>query len=421
MRILFVSQYFYPENFSNNKIVSKLVERGHEVEVITGIPNYPAGKFFDGYGLFKRRKDTYNGATVRRVPILPRGQRSLFLLANYASFVLSASLRCLFLRRRAFDVVFSSAPSPATIAVPAIVAAKRMGVRHAFLLQDLWPQTPIAILKLKNRSVIRLLTAACKQIYERVDVMVVPSRAFIPEIEAIAPGLRYFYFPNSIEDFHRPQAKNPALRGELGLGESDFVIGFAGNMGEAQNIDAIIDAVKIASDPRIKILMVGDGRRRKALEARIATLGLQSHFRFVGSVPPEDVPRYLGSADATILTLASDAAFVGVIPFRLQTYLGCGKPILGHVSGESASIIAEAQCGLVSDPSDNAALAANLVKMASLREDELEQFGLAARSYAVNEFSEARIFDGIEKLLAELAANELPPESTSVAGAHPGR
>jgi colanic acid biosynthesis glycosyl transferase WcaI len=415
MRILFISQYFYPENFNNNKIVTLLVERGHQVEVLTGIPNYPAGKFFDGYGLLSKRTDVYNGAKIRRVPIVPRGRRSITLLANYASYMISASLRGLFYRRGQFDVILSSAPSPATIAVPGIFAAKRMGIPHAFLIQDLWPQTPIAILKLKNPTLVRMLTAFCRWIYNRIDVMVVPSRAFVPEIDAVAPGRRYYYFPNTIEAFHQPQPMDRSLRRELGFSDDDFVLGFAGNIGEAQNIDAIVDAVKLAARPEIKLLMLGDGRHRAALEARIAKLGLQSHFNFIGSVPSDQVPRYLSVADSAILTLAADAAFVGVIPFRLQTFLGCGKPILGHVGGESARIIKEADCGLVSDPSDAKALADNMIRMASMQGSQLAGLGAASRSYALREFSEKPVFDGLENLLSSMQEVPNSPASTFAA------
>jgi colanic acid biosynthesis glycosyl transferase WcaI len=213
MRILFISQYFHPEQFSNNNIVRFLRERGHDVDVLTAIPNYPEGKIFEGYGLFKNRTSDYHGAQVTRVPVIPRGQRNLLKLsANYISFALCGSVWALLPKFRKADVIFCSVPSPITMAIPAIAAKKLSGRPLVIWMQDLWPESVYAIVNIESGLAKRLLERLCKFIYQSADLTLVQSTHFETWILKYAPASRFGYLPNTVENYQRPLPANCVLR-----------------------------------------------------------------------------------------------------------------------------------------------------------------------------------------------------------------
>lgn len=398
-RILFISQYFFPESFNNNKVVERLCALGYQVHVLSAVPNYPEGRFYDGYGLLKRRNDTWGKASVRRAAVVPRGSNSVMLAFNYLSFVLSGTWEAWRLRNKEFDLVFSSAPSPLTIALPGIYFAKKKRIPHFFWVQDVWPQTPFSLLRIRNRMVRRAITAVCRYIYKNIDCLLIPSLSYEAEIESVQPSNKYHYFPNTLESYHRVEPVRRDLATKLSLAPDRLVIMYAGNIGKAQNVDAIVDAAMQIRANKVSFVILGDGRDLPSFKKRIVDSRLSDMFHFAGKVPAEVVPQYLSFADAAIVTLAPDPTFDSVLPFRVQTFLACGKPILAHARGETARVVHEAECGLVSDPEDPYSLARNIDAFAALpREERLNQ-GALARRYATTHFSEERVYTELEQLI----------------------
>ncbi len=405
MRILFVSQYFYPEQFSNNNIVRFLQERGHQVEVLTAAPNYPEGRFYDGYGPFKNRKGVYHGARITRVPVVPRGQRNLLKLSlNYLSFAATGAIWTAKRQFRDVDVIFCSVPSPITMALPAIAAKKMSGKPLVIWMQDLWPESVYAISDIKSPLFRKTLERTCRYIYRSADFTLVQSRNFEPWIRRYAPDSRFGYFPNTTEAYHRPLPADTALRASLSIPDDRIVITYAGNVGETQNFGVIIDAALTLRDAPVTFQILGDGRARGPSEERIAAAGLTDMFRFVGKVPAEKVPDYLSYSDAAILTLKDVDIFAATVPFRMQTFLACGKPVIASAEGAAGDIVDAAQCGFVSKPGDGGALAENIRRFIALPAAERQAMGQRARTYALDNFDRDKVFSYLETVLAAEAA-----------------
>ena len=406
-RVLFVSQYFDPEGVSNNKVVEALVSRGYAVDVWTAVPNYPEGRFFEGYGLFQRNAEIVRGARVRRLPVVPRGQSGIARLGlNAASFALSGSLRALFLRRGKYDVVFSSLLSPGSMGFPAAVAAWRMKVPHAQWVQDLWPQTAIQMLDIRQPLIVRAMTAAFDAMYARVSLFLLQSLAYRAALRLESRGTPWIFFPNTIESFHTPFPDASARKEAAGYAPEDCVLVYAGNMGTGQSIDTIIDAIVLADDARLKILMLGDGRDRERAQRRIDQLGLTSSFRFEGSVPAPIVAEHLSYADAALLTLREEPALAPTVPYRMQAYLGCGTPILASIAGEPARIISQFELGFVSAPGDADGLADSMKRIVDLDENERSRMSARARGYAVANYDAQTVYDRLDMALRALARRD---------------
>ena len=416
LKILFITQYFYPENFSNNKVVRNLVARGHEVTVYTAIPNYPEGKFYDGYGFMKRKRDTYEGARVERVSIIPRGQTPLQQIANFASFVVSASWRAIRLQRGEYDVVISSAPSPITLVIPAIVASRRLGVPHLAWIQDLWPQSPVELYNIKCPFIIKPLNALCRWIYRNATVLLVISKGFVPEIRKLAPDACIRFFPNFIENIHLPLPRRADLREDFNLDDNDFIVMYVGNIGMAQNVDLLIDAAVLLQDSTLHFVLLGDGRDRGRLEARITELGLNPQFHFVGTVLPEQVAEHLSYADAAALTLRNDPVLEPVVPYRLQTFLGCGMIVLASTEGESRRIVKTANCGFVSDPGDAAQFAQSILASRALSVTERQAMQHNSRRYALENYDETQVMNSLSKVLDDVVPTPVTSRTRRVDG-----
>ena len=402
MRILFVSQYFYPENFSNNKIVKDLVERGHDVTVLCGIPNYPEGRFFDGYGFFRKKKEDFFGAKIERVSLIPRGSSGVQLAVNYASFAVTGSWKALFMKFNQYDVIFCSALSPITIALPAMVAAWKTKAPCFLWVQDVWPHTPLEMLGLKSPFVKKPLEILCRWIYGAHNDILVPSLGYVDPIKLYASlNTRFHFFPNSIEEFHKPLPRTGVLARKLGITDKAFVVVYAGNIGVAQNAGVVVDAAALLKDASIHFVFLGEGRDKARIEKTVVDGDLEDQFHFLGEVSPEEVVEILAEADAAVLTLADQPVFHLTAPYRLQSYLGCGKLVLGSVGGESARIIEEANCGFVSPPGSAEKLAINIARAKNSTQEERQFKEKNARAYALTHYQQGRVMDALEELMLQ--------------------
>lgn len=403
MKILIVSQYFWPENFRINDLCKELTSRGHNVTVLTGVPNYPAGVVFDSYRNNPAAYDRYEGARIFRSPMLPRGKGGIRLVLNYMSFAIGASLVGLLkLRNRDFDVIFVFEPSPITVGLPAVLISKLAKAPIVFWVLDLWPETLSAIGVVKSPGVLNLVGKLVGFIYNNCTFVLGQSRAFLTNIHKYCvDSSKAIYFPSWAEDVFDSQV-SPAI--EVEHLPDVFNIVFAGNIGEAQDMPAVLNAAEcLKGNDRIRWLIVGDGRKSDWLAEEVKKRGLQNTFLLLGRFPVERMPSFFAHADALLVSLKRDPVFSMTIPGKVQSYLMAGLPILGMLDGEGASVISDANAGLTCAAGDGAGLAKAVLEMASMSRQERQALGHNGRAYAEREFGRQNLMSKLEGLLQEAA------------------
>lgn len=394
--ILVVTQYFYPENFRINDICLEWIKRGYEVTVITGIPNYPKGKFYKGYGFFRKRRKNYQGINIIRIPIIPRGKHSITLAMNYLSFVISGWLWKTFTRIKA-DIVFNFEVSPMTQALPAVWYAKRRKIPSFVYIQDLWPDNVQVVGGIQNRRVLKYLEKITNNIYRKSSKLLVTSESFKNTL--ISRGVsdkKIIYWPQYAENY---SMINPIEN----YYENYFKIMFTGNIGDAQGLEILPEVAILLSKEgyidKIRFILIGDGRNRNKLEERIDSLGIGKMFIFEGQKPSIEIPSYLAKADVAFLSFADKDLFRMTIPAKLQTYLVCGKPILGVAKGETKRIIDEADNGYCSNPGDTKALYDNIVKFLESNGSLMSKFANNSKLYADKKFNKNSLMDQFDHII----------------------
>ncbi|HMR84341.1 MAG TPA: glycosyltransferase family 4 protein [Niabella sp.] len=397
MRILIISQYFWPENFKINDIALGLVERGHQVSVLTGLPNYPLGKFFKGYSFFSK-DENWEGINIYRCKIIPRGKGGIRLFINYLSFVLFAKWKVKSLKQ-SFDTILVYMPSPVTVGLPAITASKLFNVPYYFWVQDLWPESLRAAGKINNRLILNLFEKITKKIYHHSKKVLVQSNGFKQYIEN--QGIcseKIVFLPNTTESFYgiRPLSLQHQL-----LLPSGFKVVFAGNFGKAQGLQTLMEAAEIIKnkDVDIKWVFLGDGRYRENLENIIKNKALESNVFLLGSFPATEMPAFFALADVLIVSLRKSEIFSLTIPSKLQSYMACGKPIIASLDGEGAKIVSESGAGFSSPAEDAETLAKIILKMYYLTEEERKEMGQNAIKYFNKNFERELLLDRLIEIL----------------------
>jgi len=402
LRILVVSQYFWPENFRVNDLVKEWVQRGHQVTVLTGIPNYPAGKVFDAYRDQPSDFASFEGAEVVRVPMLPRDSGGLRLMLNYLSFVVGGGVFGTWrLRGKPADVIFVFEPSPVTVGLPAVWLGKIKNAPVMFWALDLWPETLAAIGVVRSPRVLGWVGHLVRYIYNRCTLVMGQSRGFLGSIARYCDDkAKIRYFPSWAEDVFMDDSVKPAP--EVPEWTDGFTVVFAGNIGEAQDMPAVLDAAeRLKDNASIRWVIVGDGRKSDWLQAEVARRGLDKQVLLPGRFPVERMPSFYAHADALLVSLKRDPVFSMTIPGKVQSYLMAGIPLLGMLDGEGAAVIRDAQAGLTCEAGDGAGLAQAVLALAAMPTAERKQRGLNGRNYAQQEFGRAQLMDRLEALLAE--------------------
>lgn len=402
MHILVVTQYFWPENFRINDIVSGLHERGHQVTVVTGHPNYPSGNFTHGYSGRTVVQEQFEGIRIVRVPLLPRGQNSgLRLALNYLSFAVSGSLLAPRFAREHYDAIFVYEPSPMTVGFPAIALKRRTSRPIAFYVQDLWPESLVATGFVTHPLLLKLVEEMVRTIYRACDLILVTSRAFLPKVQRLGVhAKRTHYFPQYAEAFYQPQAAEPTWAAAQGI-PAGFTVMFAGNMGSAQDLFTVLRAAELTQADDINWVFIGDGSARAELEAQAADRGI-TNVHFLGSHPSDQMPRYFAQANALLVSLTADELFTLTVPAKLQSYLACGRPILASLDGEGAEIIREAKAGTVVPPQSPEKLAIGARGLKALSDEGREEMGRRGRHYFEQHFEREARLSELEELLAAL-------------------
>lgn len=400
MKILIVTQYFWPESFRINDLALGLKERGHEVTVFTGKPNYPAGKFSEGYSFFNKGTEMWNGIKVIRAPLIPRGKGGgVRLFLNFISFAFFGALKAYFLKIKT-DAIFVFEPSPITVGVPAIVLKRKTKARMAIWVQDLWPHVLTVSGGIKSQKVIKYADKFTRWVYSKCDKVLVQSHGFTEYLlQQNVPASKIMYYPNAGDKGFAPMARKPEYQQYF---TSKYNLVFTGNIGESQAFDTLLKAAVLikAENKDICWVIVGDGRMKDYVAGKVVEYGLQDNFKLIGRFPLEAMPYFYAYADALIMPLKNDPAISSTLPSKLQSYMACGKPIIGCIDGEGAKVIRDANCGLVAAGEDEKDLCKQVLHFFSLTGDERKVLGENSLSYYKKEFDLDSLIDKLITIIS---------------------
>lgn len=399
MNLLVVSQYYYPEQFRINDICKEWVKRGHKVTVVTGIPNYPQGKFYNGYGLLKKKKEEFDGVNIIRLPIIPRGKKTLTLMLNYISFVVSGFFFSKFTRKK-FDKVFIYEVSPMMQAYVGIWYAKRKKIDCNLYVMDLWPESIELATGLSNKTLIRLIGKMVDNIYKNCDTIFTSSQSFADTIEKRGHSREKIKFwPQYAEEFYKPIAVENEDLQEID-NDDYFKIVFAGNVGYAQGLDILIESAKILKQKKImaRFYIIGDGRAKKELQIEVKQNKLENYVRFIEKKPANEIPKYYSKCDMAFLSLKNDKISNQILPAKLQSYLACGIPILGCVGGETKKILEESQAGVCVEY-DAQEIVKTIEKIIKMKKEDYDNMKKNAIQFFKCNYDKTMLLDTMDKYL----------------------
>jgi hypothetical protein len=348
-KVLIVSQYFYPENFRINDIAIQLVKRGFDVTILTGLPNYPIGKYYQGFNIFKTKKDVdYQGVKIIRLPIFSRGKSKISLALNYLSFWFLGAIFSLFTRIK-FDLVFTYGISPIFQGSIANMYAKRFKVKSFLYLMDFWPYSIQAVDGINNKTILKLLGNISKNIYLKSDKIFISSQGYKEDLVKLGVDeSKIFYWPQYHEDFYKPVPVNFSLTQELNPNRFNFT--FTGNIGHAQGLDAFIEFIREyqtrLTQLKCHFNFIGDGRGKKDLQDFVALNKLNQLVTFIDSVPSLKIPQYLANSKVALLIIKDNTFMNKVLPAKVSTYVGCRIPILAVSTSPLSLFIEKHQLGL---------------------------------------------------------------------------
>ena len=397
MKILIVTQYFYPENFKCNDMAFELQRRGHDVTVMTAIPNYPQGVFFEGYGIFRKRKEVINGVKVHRSFLVPRGKGGgLRLALNYLSYTLFASIKAFwFGLTKKYDAIIVHEPSPILVGVPAVIIKKMKNIPLHFWVLDLWPESLTAAGGITNKSILGLFEKITRWIYKHSDTLLIGSKGYRQSI--VQKGdfdNKIKYFPNWVEE---SLVENKSI--SIPTFPNGFNIVVAGNMGDAQDLPHVLDAMLLLKGKPINIIFIGDGRKKEYVVNFAVEHSLQKQIICLGRYPLEMMPSFFSKADVLFMALKNEPIFALTVPSRIQAYMSAGKPIVAMINGEGADLISEAHCGWSVPAEDSKALATLLLEVSVLENSVLKDKGINGKKYSEKNFRFSACIDNLERSL----------------------
>jgi len=392
LRVLILSQYFWPESFRINDVAESLLANGLSVEMLTGKPNYPIGSIFPGYRAWGCQQETHQDLLINRIPLLTRGAGGWRLALNYLSFVVSGLLFAPWLlRNKVFDVILVYAPSPILQAIPALFLGWLKGCPVVLWVQDLWPESLSATGYVRNEYLIAAVRQIVRFIYRHSDLLLVQSRAFEAPVRALASGTPIVYYPNSVDEtFAMPATREAPHISGLDAG---FSVMFAGNIGTAQAIEVIVKAACLLKvHPDIHFVVIGEGSRWTWIKQEVQRLGL-NNVHLPGRFPVEFMPCLMQKASALLVTLADQEIFKATIPSKVQAYLAAGRPILACLNGEGADLVTRSGAGLAVPAENEHALAEAVLHLYRMSPEERETIGALGRLYYSRNFSHEMLID----------------------------
>lgn len=404
MKICVYTNHFFPEDFKVNDIAFELQKRGHDITVITALPDYPKRSMYRDYTIFKRNNETVNGVHVYRLPAIPRSTgNKIALILNYISYFLSVSIFTFFFKyTQRFDAVFVHHTSPFFMSLAAVSLKKKQRIPLVFWCLDLWPESLTAAAGIKSSIILRPQIAMVQHVYNQSDKILIGSRGFEQSIcEKGDYKDKLVYFPNwaeySASTLHEPSADTLAAFPKFS--KEDFVILFAGNIGASQNIECIVSAAsKLKKTDKVKFVFLGDGRQRKQLIDETMRLDLNDIIFFPGRYPIETMPFFMNRADVLLVSLKDEPIFNLTVPSKVQFYMAQGKPILAMLNGDGRNLINEAQCGIAVPANDTDAFLCAIKKLRSLNTEELKEMGIRGEQYSKMNFKKEQRMDQLSEI-----------------------
>lgn len=397
MKIIIVTQCFYPDNYHINHIVQDMTQRGHQVTVVTGLPDYTTSKVPKEYKHFRHHHDYLGDVEVWRVPIIARRHGALMRFINYLSFIVSGSVFCALKKFQLFDLIYVWGATPVTMAIPAIVLKKRAHKPLFFYCLDLWPESLKAFHLTEANPVYKMVDRLCRWIYKNCDRVAVSSTPFFDYIEQVNryPREKMFYLPQYGADEYLEKDLTAQDNGVV-----DFL--YAGNIGTFQKLDCIIEAVeKIRDVPGYHVHFVGDGSTREQLEQMTREKYLEDKITFHGRVPFEKMEEYYCLADACLLTLDGSNKIGDTLPVKMQGYMAAGKPVIAAINGAGRQVIEQSGCGLCVAAGDAEGLARAMRQFAE-NPAQYAACGENGRSYFRTHFTKEQHFETLEAQLNAL-------------------
>ena len=398
-KVLIVTQYFWPEEFRVNELVRKLVLAGCEVDVLTGRPNYPDGVIYENFITDPEAYNDYFGASVYRVKNKARGKTKFSLFLNYISYAFLASISLIknFGDKR-YDSIIAVQVSPIFSVIPALIYGKYHKVKVTTWVMDLWPDILSALNLISNRQILKLLTFISSRIYRLSDSLLISSEGFrarLVELGVVEESIHYF--PQWVEDVMvtpdiSATREYSEIEGLLKVHSHLKKIVFTGNIGESQDIPSVLKAIETLKHRNdFVVLIVGSGREESRVRRLVSDNGLENHVKLLGRFSVEYMPSFYHFADALLLPLAKDPLFEITLPGKTQSYLYAGRPILGFLDGEGASVLRSSKSAFVCNAGDSIELAKAIEKVCDSSHIELNELGLAARRYAEENFLSEKV------------------------------
>jgi colanic acid biosynthesis glycosyl transferase WcaI len=404
MNILIVSQHFWPEDFRINDLSRDFIEKGHNVSVLTGTPNYPEGKIFQDFKKNKKAYSSYHSIQINRLPVIPRGSNKFSLVLNYISFVITGLFLSPFiLRKQSFDLIFVFEPSPISVCIPAIFLKYLKNSKLCLWVLDLWPQSLYAVGYVKKNSyLIYLVRILVRYIYSKCNIILGTSNSFVQEIRKDCKHDQVVkFFPNWYESLYENSELEPAP--EIKQDANHFNIMFAGNLGDAQDLPTIINGMNLIKDNKhIKLYLIGDGKRVSWINDAIKKNNLQESIFLLGRFPVERMPEFFYHADAMLVSLKPHEVYDQTIPGKLQSYLISKKTILGLLGGEGADIINNCNCGILANPGSPESFAKSALHISNMSSCELKKFENNGYEYAKTNFNKTTLFNQLNEWLIEI-------------------
>ena len=398
MKILFVCQYFYPETFRGNDVAFHFAEQGHEVHVVAGVPNYPKGKFFNGYSWFCRRHEMVRGVKVTHLPIIPRGNGGkIMMLLNYMSYLVVGSIWIFFhALTHKYDRVFCQQLSPVMMSTPAVLYKKMRNVPLYTWVLDLWPESLTAAGGIKNKYILGFFDWFVKLEYKHSDKILISSRSFDQSILKYGDYKdKIIYYPqwsdgntDAVKDFTLPNIPK------------GFRIMFAGAVGEAHGMECNMQAALLTKEYKeIKWVIVGDGRRSDWVQQFVKDNGLEDTVSLLGRFPSDTMPLFFEQADVMLVSLTNSPLFNLYSPAKIASYMAAEKPIIAAMNGEGAEVVMSAQCGWHVPAGDAEGLANLAITLSKAQKEDLEAKGRNGRTYYDKYFVKDKCLKKLESIM----------------------
>lgn len=402
-KILVICQHYWPENFRITDMCEGFIERGYGVDVLCGIPNYPMGIFFNGYSLYKKRKEIHNKVNINRVFEIPRkGNSNLMIFLNYISFPIASLFHLPRLLTKKYDKILVYQLSPVLMGITGIILGKIKKIETIFYVLDLWPENLYSVLKIKNKTLQKIVFNVSTWFYKKADKLITVS----PEMELLLkkrinkPENKITTVYQYCEKIYEAPQKDKELESRF---SNFFNIVFTGNLSPAQSLETISNTAillkKNGYEDKIRFIIVGDGMSKSSFIQEIKKNNLKEMFIFEGLKPKEDIPKYTNIADALLVTLAKSDLLELTIPAKITSYVAATKPILASVDGASSRLIKKINCGFVSEPEDSLSLYKNIILLYKIDKLEIKKLCKNAQEYHFKYLERNKSIDKIIKFI----------------------